>query len=152
MLYCSRHGFTKRVLEALNELHGQGYHLVDIDEVKQLNLDEVEEILIGGSLYYGKLSKGMIYFIEDNIRILLDKKVVLFLIGLKVDRLQHAFELNFPKCFLDIFPRFYLGGSYDESRVRGFEVFQLKRIKKKYRYSARGEVINLEQIEYYLHR
>lgn len=152
MLYSSKHGFTRELLEKINKEQGNAYHLVPISEIKKIDLNEVDEIIIGGSLYHSIINKELIYTIESQIKVLMQKRVILFLVGLKVDQLQKAFELNFPKCLLDQFPRFYLGGNYDETKVKGIEAFQLKRIKKKVHYVDNGAIIRIEQLVNYLNQ
>ena len=151
ILYSSRHGFAKRCLKVLNEQCGERYEL--IDELKKLDLSDIDELLIGGSLYHSRLNKELVYFLEDHVHELCSKKVGLFLIGLKIDRLQKSFELNFPKVLLDRCPRIYFGGSTNTTTLNIIEKMKMKQIIKKYDYESNDkDMIRLDNITRLLNR
>ncbi len=76
--YSSCYGYTKKYAEWIREeLHGD---LMDIKQVSAKTLEKYDRIIIGGGMYAGKVSSAS--FVKKEKSILLQKELVLFVVGL----------------------------------------------------------------------
>jgi len=79
--YASKYGFTENCAKILaNKLDGR----VDVVNlgIKHPNLDEYDSVIIGGSVYAGKIRKPVRRFCSQNLDFLGKKRLGLFICGL----------------------------------------------------------------------
>jgi menaquinone-dependent protoporphyrinogen oxidase len=76
IVYATTDGHTRKICERLQQvIEGQGSHvkLLEVDEQPHPDLTQFDKIVIGASIRYGKHSKLIYQFIEQN-QALLDSK------------------------------------------------------------------------------
>ncbi|MBN2853712.1 MAG: flavodoxin domain-containing protein [Clostridia bacterium] len=79
IVYASRYGYTSDCVTKLaGKLHGE-VTTVNIDKEKTSDLEQYDNIVIGGSVKIGKIQKSVIQFCETNKVLLLKKKVAFFI-------------------------------------------------------------------------
>ena len=102
IVYASKYGFTTDCVNLLkNKLQGE-VTTVDINKVtSQLSLKEFDTVIIGGSIYVGKVSKKLREFCEKNLDALNQKKIGLFLCCALVENEAQFFTDNFPASLLE---------------------------------------------------
>lgn len=80
VVYASRHGTTKEYARKLLKLLDGNVDLCSLDERANSmpDLSDYNTIVIGGSIHYGKNSKLVLNFANDNIDLLKTKRLGLF--------------------------------------------------------------------------
>jgi len=75
IIYSSTDGHTKTICERIINFSNDGniVKILSLDEASNINLSEFNKIIIGASIRYGKHSKKLYNFIEEN-KIMLDQK------------------------------------------------------------------------------
>ena len=95
IVYATKYGCTKRCAEILKSyLNGE----VNIIQAKadKINLAEYDAVLIGGSVYMGKIRKEITHFCKRNLKQLLRKKIGLFACCYTTNGTEGFFETLFP--------------------------------------------------------
>jgi len=102
IVYASKYGFTRDCVNLLKDKLQGEVTAMDINQVtSQLDLSEFETIIIGGSIYVGKISKKLREFCEKNLEILNQKKIGLFLCCALTENEAQFFSDNFPAALLE---------------------------------------------------
>ncbi len=97
IIYASTHGTTEKVAETISEkLEGENA-LINLKKNKNIDLNPYEQIIIGGSIHAGMLQKRVRKFCEDNMSILLQKRVGLFISCMDDNKAREQLERNFPE-------------------------------------------------------
>ncbi len=119
VIYKSKYGATKRYagwialkLEA---------DLYEVSDIVRKDLNDYDTIIYGGPLYIGKI-KG-IKFITNNYEYIKEKKVYLFMVGMREfdeDYINSTLENNIPKEIIDNIETFYFRGkmNYQELSLK----------------------------------
>ena len=94
--YRTKYGTAAACARTLAEKIGGETALADLADARDVNLREYDVVIIGGSIYAGKLQRKVVSFCERNRRILLQRPVGIFLCCLyegeeAVLQLQSAF-------------------------------------------------------------
>jgi len=97
IIYSSTYEYTKECAERLKE-----YLLGEVIVVKATmdvipQLDEFDNVLIGGSIYMGQIQKNMKEFCASNVALLKDKRVGLFLCCGLPEKFEQAMKDAFPE-------------------------------------------------------
>jgi menaquinone-dependent protoporphyrinogen oxidase len=118
--YRTRYGFTRRCVEMIQErLHGRTEAL-DLKERSKPELGRFDVVLIGGSVYGGKIQREIPRFCERYRDQLLKPRIGLFLSCLlEGDQAEDQLVSSFPPWLLArAFGRFCLGGELVVERLR----------------------------------
>ncbi len=119
VIYKSKYGATKRYAGWIAlKLDADLYEVSDIGKK---DLKEYDTIIYGGPLYIGKI-KG-IKFIINNYEHIKEKKVFLFMIGMRgfdEEYINSTLENNIPKEIIDNIEKFYFRGkmNYQELSIK----------------------------------
>lgn len=79
LLYATKYGCTEKCAKKLSQRLTGHVDVKNIKELKQSNLQMYDKIIIGGSIYMGKIQLKIKKFCKDNISLLEKKKIALFL-------------------------------------------------------------------------
>jgi menaquinone-dependent protoporphyrinogen oxidase len=77
--YRTKYGTAAACARTLAEKIGGEIALADIADARDVNVREYEVVLVGGSIYAGKLQRGVVSFCERNRDALLHSRVGIFL-------------------------------------------------------------------------
>ena len=105
IVYASRHGTTTQYAKSLLKLLDGNVDLCSLDERANSmpDMSFYDTIVIGGSIHYGKNSKLVVSFVKNNIELLRDKRLGLFVTSYyEGDRAQIQLNNAYPKDLLDI--------------------------------------------------
>lgn len=95
--YSTTLGCTEQCASKLKQDLGNGVELVRISRRKRYNLQEYEFVIIGGSIHEGLIQRSVKKFCENNLDILLQKQVGLFVCCMDPDaNEQELIEKAFP--------------------------------------------------------
>ena len=76
--------------------------LLDINKHNNcIQLDEFDTVIIGGSIYVGKVSKKLRTFCEKNCNVMVKKNIGIFICGALAAHEDEYFSANFPKEMTD---------------------------------------------------
>ena len=119
VIYKSKYGATKQYAGwiALK----LGADLYEVSDIRKNDLKEYDTIIYGGALYIGKI-KG-IKFITSNYKKIKDKKISVFMVGMKnfdQNYINLTLENNIPKEILSNIDTFYFRGkiNYKELSIK----------------------------------
>lgn len=102
IIYSSRHGTTEKIARLIaNKLPEVDITIIDLRTIPEPSIDEFDRIIIGGSIHMGKIQTRIKKFIDQNIEILFQKQIGLFICGMNEDKLQEEFELAYQKRLRD---------------------------------------------------
>jgi len=102
IVYATKQGTTKMVAEKLKAKLSGEVELVDININRPHNLMEYDNIILGGSIYIGKIQKQMKSFVEDNLSMLMNKKICVYICGAeKNETLEKELTEAFPEALLN---------------------------------------------------
>ena len=105
IFYASKYGTTDAAVEILKEGLEKASLAVEVHEIEKYHTDlsalgPYDCILIGGSIYMGKLQKTVKDFCEKNKALLLKNKLGLFLCCGSADDYEEQLSNNFSDDFL----------------------------------------------------
>lgn len=81
IVYTTKHGCVEKAANILNEKLGGDADLVNLMDELEPDLDPYDAVILGGSIYYGKIQKEMIQFTKNYLAELDQKRIGLFICG-----------------------------------------------------------------------
>jgi menaquinone-dependent protoporphyrinogen oxidase len=127
MIYSSKHGTTKECCYLVQENLTHDSQIISIDKSDTIDLSTVDNILIGSSVYAGKINKKLLTFINKNLAELKNKKLGVFLCCGVEKELDTYFNL-LPSELIENAKLFYCGGKIDLEEHNFLVKFMLKKI------------------------
>ena len=127
--YASRHGFTKKCAEILAKKLDGNADICDLGSNKP-DLSKYDKVIVGGSVYIGKILKSTARFCAANLDTLKVKKLGLFICGMAGENDAMAqLEANFPKELLAAAAaKGAFGGEFSFDNMNPLERFMIKKI------------------------
>lgn len=103
IIYSTKYGTAGTVAEMIREGLKGDAAIFNIKDTKKFNVDEYDQIVLGGSVYIGKTQKELTAFSEANLDKLLKKKVALYLCAARPEReaLEEELRTAFPAALLE---------------------------------------------------
>lgn len=96
--YSTTLGCTEQCASKLKEDLGNGVEMVRISRRRRYNLQEYDNIIIGGSIHEGMIQRSVFKFCENNLEVLLLKQVGLFVCCMDPDaNEQELIDRAFPE-------------------------------------------------------
>ncbi|MEG0156265.1 MAG: flavodoxin domain-containing protein [Anaerovoracaceae bacterium] len=149
IVYGSKTGTTEKCASILQDLL-QDTEVFDLENGNP-SLEAYDYIVIGGSVRMGKIHKAVLRFVENNLTVLLKKKVGLFLCNSNIEETRAVFERNYPERLLEhalITTSF--GGELDMRKQKGKDKLIVKMVMKSAEMSRQFvSEIRMEAIEYF---
>lgn len=143
ILYATKYGFTKEIAEKTAEFYPDAV-ICDLKSQTIPELSGFDNVIIGSSLYAGMIRKEAKKYMEDNSKILRNKKLGLFLCGLQSKNSADYFTNNFSSDILNsAFAKAFLGGGFDPKKAGFFDRFIIKTIAKITTYQKNIDEKNL---------
>jgi len=97
IIYTGKYGCTKECAEQLKKKLDNGATIVNVANEVIPSLDEYDNIIIGSSVYIGQINKKIKAFANDNVNMLLKKKIGLFLVCGFTEKFNEVLAQNFQK-------------------------------------------------------
>lgn len=79
IIYATKYGCTEKAANMVKEKLAGEVSLINIAKEKAPNLDIYDNVILGGSIYVGKIQKTLTNYITLNLPYLLHKRVGLFI-------------------------------------------------------------------------
>ena len=127
IIYSSKHGTTKECCALVQQKLTHDSEIVSIEHNNTIDLSTVENVLIGSSVYAGKINKHLLKWINDHLNILTTKKLGIFLCCSIEEELDTYFNL-FPSALVQKSNLFYCGGKIDLEQHNFLVRLMLKKI------------------------
>ena len=144
LIYCSDHGTTEKVAGMIaNELTDQNVEIINVKRKKKIDLSEFDLIIIGSSVHSGKNQAGIRTFIRENLLVLLQKRIALYLCCMNESVEKDEFNKAYPQLLRQHSEyNAIAGGEYLIDKMNFLERFIIRRIS-----GLTGTVSNLKTDE-----
>jgi menaquinone-dependent protoporphyrinogen oxidase len=132
IIFSGKHGCTEKCAAMVKADLADAADLVNLKEVKKVNLEDYDTVIVGGSVYIGKIRKEVRAFCQKHQEALKKKKLGLFVVGMaEGDALQTELETNFPAELQEkAIAKGLFGGEFIIDQMHGLEKFIVKKIAK----------------------
>ncbi len=121
VIYSSKYGTTKTCAEKLARGLNNA-NLVDVRNVKGLDLSVYDTVIIGSSIRMGQVNKKIKIFCEENSKELINKNLGLFICSGMEENANKDFNVNFEKKLLqNCTYKAWLGGEIDLKKAKGID-------------------------------
>ena len=130
--YSTKHGCTEKCADKLkNKLTGE-IELLNLKNSSKIDLNDYETIIIGGSIHAGQIQKKVKIFCLDNLNMLKEKKIGLFICCMKEGK-EATTEFNeaFPEELIKHASAIGIfGGEFNFKKMNLIERFIVNKIAK----------------------
>ncbi len=112
LIYDTKSGVTKDITRLLVNKINHSVTVVSLDEIKTVDLDTFDRIILGAPIYMGYIIKSMRVFVVKHIETLLSKEIHLFTVGAdETINLDKYLRLSYPAKLIDrAASKMHLGG------------------------------------------
>ena len=132
IIYSTKHGTTEKAVNILKSKLTGEVHIVNIMLKPVTALKEYDNIILGGSIYVGKIQKKLSSLINTNLPLLLEKRIGLFLCAAEKDEAlkEKEFKLAFPPTLFDqAIAKEVFGFELDMNKLSFFEKLIMSKVK-----------------------
>ncbi|MEX1376188.1 MAG: flavodoxin domain-containing protein [Eubacteriales bacterium] len=130
IVYGSKYGYTASCAEELrNQMSGD----VTVADAKQKikNVAEYDNVIMGGSIYMTMPNKHVKAFAKKNMKVLMDKKVGLFLCCGGIEKFDEFLAKTFPAELIEkAYAKECFGGKMNKENMSGFHKKIVEMIEK----------------------
>lgn len=132
IVYASKYGCAEKCAMELSKEFDGNVDIVNLKENQRIDLDKFDKVIIGGSVYIGKIQKEVTDFINKNLKELLERKIGLFICGMQEgNELEKEIADNFPADLLNSAKSVrHFGGAFDFKKMNFMEKAIVKKIVK----------------------
>lgn len=129
IVYASSHGTTEKIAMRIAKSVAYNVETKNLKKSGKLNLDLYDRIIIGGSIHAGHMQRKVKEFCKNNLEVLMNKRVALFMCGLDNEQLETEFKNSFPEQLREIAVSSKLvGGEYIIEKMNFIERALIKKI------------------------
>lgn len=122
LLYASKYGCTEDCANYLKSKLNKEVNIASLKKFSMIDLQQFDWIIIGGSIYVGKIQKEVKLFCEQNIQKLLTKNIVLFMCCTTPEQVNNFFKSNFsPELLKHAKEKVNFGGELRQHKMRFFD-------------------------------
>lgn len=130
--YGTKYGCAEKcVIELSKEIKGK-VDTVNLKENPKIDLTKYERVIIGGSVYIGRIQKEVTNFINSNLNELLSKEIGLFICGMQEgDAIDKEIADNFPsELLIKAKSVKHFGGEFIFKKMNFMEKAIVKKVSK----------------------
>lgn len=133
IVYATKYGCTEKCAKILSEKLIRKVDLCNLKGGKSVELSQYDQLIIGGSIYMGKIRKEVSEFCTKNLSVLKEKKIGLFICGMQEgDQAETQLNQSFPEELLvNAVARESFGGEFRFNKMNFMERFIIKMVTKK---------------------
>jgi len=128
--YGTKHGCTEKCSELLSERLMGKVDIINLKNGRNIDLEEYDNVIIGGSIYMGKIQKEVNEFTTKHLDILKDKKIGLFICCMRDGELaENELMESFPQELIkDAVVKEYFGGEFIFKKMNFMERLIVKKV------------------------
>lgn len=97
IVYATKHGTTRKCASILKERLAGDVSLYDLKSASKPDLAKYDKVIIGGSIYAGRIQKAVNEFCSENTNILKEKKLGLYICCMFMDSAEIQLKNAFPQ-------------------------------------------------------
>lgn len=133
IVYASKYGCTEKAVKKLANYIEQDVEMVNLKDKKEnLDLIEYDIIAIGGSIYVGQIQKEVKEFCLNNIDIIMQKRLGLFVCAGFEEKVEEQFENSFGQKLIDhAVTKGYFGYEFNFDKMGLLSKMAVKFVAKK---------------------
>lgn len=131
IIYTTKHGAAEKAAESLKQQLPGSVELINLRKDSNPLLDPFETVILGGSIYMGQPQKELSRFIKGNLKLLLTKRVGLYLCAGQTDLKMLEQEMNsaFPAELQErALVKEVFGYEYDFSKLNFLEKLVVRKV------------------------
>ncbi|MFW6022809.1 MAG: flavodoxin domain-containing protein [Halanaerobiaceae bacterium] len=130
IVYGTKHGSAEKCAKILSERINGDVDLVNLKKKQNINLDTYDNIIIGGSIYMGKIRKEVSKFCIDNKEDLLNKRIGLYISCMQEgEEAEKELKDNYPDELYDqALATDVFGGEFNFEKMNFLERMIIKKI------------------------
>ena len=145
IVYTSKYGCTEKAAELLKARMSGEVEVINLSYAKEPSLESYDTVILGGSIYYGKIQKEMTAFVNKAKPKLTHKKVGLFICAGNKDQAAQELRAAFPEELLQrALATEVFGDELQYDKLTLMEKFILRMVKGK---EKTGSGLSLTTIE-----
>ena len=132
IVYASKYGCTEKCAKLIAGEIKDEVEIINLKQVKAINLSNYNKVIIGGSIYIGKIQKEVTEFCTKNLEELKQKKIGLFICGMvEGEAINNELKQNFPLELLEMaIAKGYLGGEFLIDKMSFMDKVIVKKVSK----------------------
>jgi menaquinone-dependent protoporphyrinogen oxidase len=131
ILYATKHGCAEKCAAKLGGHLGGDVTAVNLNDAGPVDLGDYDTVVIGGSIYAGKIQSKVKAFCERNSEALKAKRLGLFICCLLEKQAQQEFEAAFPaELIKSAAAKGIFGGEASLDQMTWIERFLMKKVGK----------------------
>lgn len=132
IVYASKYGCTEKCAELLSKELIDKVDIINLKKVSDIDISKYEKIIIGGSIYIGKIQKEVTEFCSKNLGNLKEKRIGLFICGMQEgEAINTEFSQNFnPELIKIADAREHFGGEFIFDKMNFIEKIIVKKVSK----------------------
>ena len=131
-MYATRHGCTEKCALELKNGFKKETEILNLKKVRNINLDNYDNIIIGGSIHIGKIQKKVKQFCLKNLDLLKTKRIGLFICCMaEGEEADSEFKRAFPEELIQhATATGIFGGEFNFEKMNFIERAMIKKIAK----------------------
>jgi len=132
IVYSTKYGCTEKCAEMLSEKLGGRVELCNLKKRSVPDLAQYDRVIIGGSVYIGRIQKEVSDFVNSNVEALKSKKTGCFICCMREgDEAKKELAASFPKELLENSAAAdYFGGEFVFGKMNFIDRIIVKKVAK----------------------
>lgn len=125
IVYASTYGFAQDCVKILSEKINDDVVVYNVADKKDINISNFDNIVIGGSLYAGRVQGKLRKYLANNLDCITNKKVALFLCCAdEIKNFDENIKNAYPKLLVEnAFAKECFGGEFRFEKMKPFHRF-----------------------------
>jgi len=130
IFYDTKHGCTEHCVQKLTDMLGGSVDVFNLKKNIQIDINPYNTIIIGGSIYAGRIQKRLQKFCKKNFQLLLTKRLGLFICCMyEGEKAREQMKENFlPELIEHAAVTGFFGGAFDFSKMNPLERLVVKKV------------------------
>jgi len=132
IVYSSKYGCAEKCAKLIKEKLNEEVELMNLKNAKDIDISKYDRVIIGGSIYIGKIQKSVTEFCTKYLDQLVQKKIGLFICGMQdVEVMNTELTQNFPTELLEMATsKQWLGGEFLLDKMSFMDKMIVKKVSK----------------------
>lgn len=132
IVYASKYGCTEKCAKLITKELNDKVDIINLKIVKNINLSKYDKIIIGGSIYIGKIQKQVTEFCREHLDELNEKRIGLFICCMaEGEAINNELNASFPSELLKIAEvKESLGGEFLLDKMNFMDKMIVKKVSK----------------------
>lgn len=132
IVYASKYGCAEKCAGLISEELNDKADILNLKKAGDIDILKYDKVIIGGSIYIGRIQKEVTEFCSKNLDKLKEKQIGLFICGMQEGgTINTEFNQNFPSELINIAAvKEYLGGEFIIDKMNFMEKLIIKKVAK----------------------